>query len=291
MYVVAGVSGNVGSVVADALLKAGKKVRVIVRDEAKGAPWKARGAEVALADVSDAGALTSALKGADGAFLLVPPPIGFDDPLARQHQVIDAEVAAVRASGVKHVVLLSSVGAQHQDGTGPIKALHAAEAKLRETGVALTFIRAASFMENAANALGGLPHGIYATFNALDYPYPMVATHDIGTEAAKALLAGGKGVDIIELVGPQDYSERDVATALSALVGKELKVQQGPIESMVPTLVSYGFKPKLAELFREMVQGAAAGIISFDGKGRRVRGVTPIGEVLKGLLARAPKAH
>ena len=50
-YVIAGVSGNTGSVAAAALLDAGAKVRVVVRDAAKGAPWKARGAEVAVADL------------------------------------------------------------------------------------------------------------------------------------------------------------------------------------------------------------------------------------------------
>ena len=47
MYAIAGVTGHVGSVAADTLLSQGKAVRVIVRDAAKGAPWKAKGAEVA----------------------------------------------------------------------------------------------------------------------------------------------------------------------------------------------------------------------------------------------------
>src|SRR5437016_5265158 len=72
MYVVAGVSGNTGKVVAETLLSQKKPVRVIVRDAAKGAAWKARGAEVAVAELDDVPALTKALAGAEGAYLLLP---------------------------------------------------------------------------------------------------------------------------------------------------------------------------------------------------------------------------
>ena len=73
MYAIAGVSGNTGSVVANTLLAAGKPVRVIVRDAAKGEPWKAKGAEVAVASLDDRAALAAALKGTQGAYLLIPP--------------------------------------------------------------------------------------------------------------------------------------------------------------------------------------------------------------------------
>ncbi len=57
MYVITGVSGHTGSVVASSLLKQGKPVRVIVRAEEKRKSWKAQGAEVALASLDDAGKL------------------------------------------------------------------------------------------------------------------------------------------------------------------------------------------------------------------------------------------
>src|SRR5580704_14590954 len=73
MFAVAGVSGHTGRVVAETLLGQNKPVRVIVRDAAKGEDWKKRGAEVGLADLDDADALTQALRGASGAYLLLPP--------------------------------------------------------------------------------------------------------------------------------------------------------------------------------------------------------------------------
>src|SRR5579863_8408986 len=79
MFAVAGVSGHTGKVVAETLLAQKKPVRVIVRDAAKGEEWKRRGAEVAVADLEDAEALTRALRGADSAYLLLPPMMGSTD--------------------------------------------------------------------------------------------------------------------------------------------------------------------------------------------------------------------
>ena len=50
----AGVSGNTGSAAASVLLEKGQPVRVLVRSEEKGKPWKDRGAEVAVASLEDA---------------------------------------------------------------------------------------------------------------------------------------------------------------------------------------------------------------------------------------------
>src|SRR5690349_10539102 len=138
MYAIAGVSGNTGSVVADTLLAQGKKVRVIVRDAAKGEAWKARGAEVAVAALEDRAALTKALTGVEGAYLLVPPRMGSNAPLEENAAVIESMAAAVTAAKVPHVVVLSSVGAHHPSGTGPIQSAHRAEQVLGKTGAALT---------------------------------------------------------------------------------------------------------------------------------------------------------
>src|SRR4051794_6683769 len=109
MYVVAGVSGHTGRAAAESLLEQGRRVRVLVRERAKGEEWRARGAEVAAASLDDAAALARALSGADGAYLLVPPAYGAQDVLAVQRGCTTAMAEAVRASGIPHVVLLSSI--------------------------------------------------------------------------------------------------------------------------------------------------------------------------------------
>src|SRR5271165_7190938 len=123
-FVVTGVSGNTGSVVAEALLAHRENVRVVVREPSEAAPWTARGAEVAIADLEDAPSLARALRGARGAYLLIPP--SFTAPSLRAHQthVARSLAAAAAESGVGHVVLLSGFAAHRDRGSGPLAGLH-----------------------------------------------------------------------------------------------------------------------------------------------------------------------
>jgi len=285
MYVIAGVSGNTGSIVADTLLAQGKPVRAIVRDAAKGEPWRARGAEVAVAALEDDDALTRAFTGAAGAYVLVPPRMGSTDPLGENRAVIAAIAKAVTASKLPHVVLLSSTGAQHADGTGPIQSVHTAEEALAATGAALTAIRAAYFLENWGSSLGMLAQGVLPMFVPTTLSVPMVATRDIGRTAALALVEGGHGRQVIELAGPRDYSGEDIAAALTAITGKPVKAAEGPLDAVVPTFTSFGISAPIATLFREMYAGIVSGKVAWDGKGRRVQGTVTAEEVLRGLLA------
>lgn len=284
MFVITGVTGNTGSVVADTLLSRGAPVRVVVRESAKGEAWKARGAEVAVATLEDTAALTKALHGARGAYLLVPPLYGAATPLEDNRRVIASLAAATREAKVPQVVLLSSIGAQHPNGTGPIQSLYEAEQALAPI-TALTAVRAAYFMENWAGSLGALSQGVLPTFVSKDQAYPMVATRDIGQTAATALLEGPRGLDVIDLLGPREYSASDVASALAKLTGKPVAPAEAPLDAVVPTLTSFGMSPASAELFREMYAGMISGRVAEDrGRARAVRGVVPVEEVLRRLL-------
>jgi uncharacterized protein YbjT (DUF2867 family) len=286
MFAIAGVSGNTGSVVADTLLSQGKLVRVIVRDPAKGAPWKARGAEVAVADLGDTAALARAFAGASAAFVLLPPDLHSNTPLEDHRARAEAIAQAVRTTRLPHVVLLSSIGAHLAAGTGPILALHAGESILAATGAALTAIRAASFMENWKTALAALPHGFLPTFVPPDLAYPHVATRDIGRTAAAALLEPGAGIRAIELAGPRDYAANDIAAAVSAIVGKPIAPKHLPLDAVVPTYTGYGISEPIARLFREMYEGITAGHIVADPRSARaVRGTVTITDVLRPAIA------
>jgi uncharacterized protein YbjT (DUF2867 family) len=289
MYVIAGVSGNTGSIVANSLLDQGKKVRVIVRDAKKGEPWKARGAEVAIATVDDEPALTKALEGATAAYLLSPPDLGATDFIAQRRASVETIARAVEKSKVPHVVFLSSVGAQHEAGTGPIRTLHFAEQRLAKTPAKTTFIRAASFFENWAAVLGAAAQGQLPTFLPADLPVPTVSTKDIGNVAAKAILEPPAGKsEIIELAGPREYSSRDIAATLSKILGKPVEVAVAPLEAVVPTYTSFGISPNIAGLFQEMYAGTTNGTVAFEGKGTRlVRGTVDAETALRGLGAGA----
>ncbi len=287
MYAVAGVTGHTGAVVAETLLAANEPVRVIVRDPKKGARWQERGADVAVADVGDAAALTRALGGVAGVYLLLPPIPTSNQPVEDNRKVSAAIREAVSAAAVPHVVLLSSVGAQHEGGTGPIQMVHHLETELEATGAATTFVRAAYFMENWGASLGMLEQGTLPTFGAVDVAFPQVATRDIGRVAAAALLEGPRGRDVVELAGPRELSANDVAATLSALTGKTVAAQQFPLEGVVPTFTALGISAAFAELYREMYAGMAEGKVAWEGgAARHARGTVPIEDVLRPMLAR-----
>jgi uncharacterized protein YbjT (DUF2867 family) len=285
MFVIAGATGHVGSVVADRLLGAGKAVRVIVRDPAKGARWSARRAEVSTGDLGDAAFVAKALQGAAGFFTLIPPDYGASDVFGSQRRVADAIASGILASGVPHVVMLSSTGADLPAGTGPIKGLHYFEERVLETGTKLTALRPSYFQENAASALApARDAGIFPNFGDRDdVAIPMIATRDIGEEAARALLNPPASSEAIDLIGP-DYTARDVASALGAALGKTLKVVNIPQPQWVPTLRQAGLPASGAESLAEMYGALASGIIRPRGA-RQVRTKTPIEETMKALVA------
>lgn len=286
-YVIAGVSGHTGKVAAQALLDAGEKVRVVVRDASKGDAWRAKGADVAVADLGDASALAAALVGARGAYLLLPPNMATGDFRAYQRRTGEAIVEAVRRARTPHVVLLSSVGAQHTAGTGPIAGLHPIERALAALdGTRATAIRAAYFMENLGGSLGMLDQGVLPSFTPTGLAFDMIATRDIGRVAANALREGAAGFEVIELSAARSYSMDDAAAAITAITGKAVKAQQFPIDAMVPTLTGFGFPEDVASLYREMTEGVISGRVAFEGGHRRVRGETDLETVLRGILGR-----
>jgi uncharacterized protein YbjT (DUF2867 family) len=285
MYVIAGVSGHTGSVVATTLLAAGQEVRVIVRDAAKGEPWRKRGAEVAIADLDDQAAVTRALTGATGAYLLLPPPGWTQTHIAADRKAkTESLLGAVRAAKPGHIVLLSSVGAELPGGTGPIKYVHVLEQGLRDAGVPATFLRAASFMENWGAMLPGAIAGGALYFGAAEgLKYGQVATEDIGKTAAQLLLEGPRGVRVVELSGPADLSLQDTAEILSKVAGKPIKGVSVPPAAMVQALIGQGASSELADSFGEMVGGINSGAIKFHGT--PLRGSITLEQHLRSLLA------
>lgn len=276
MYVVAGVSGNTGSVVASTLLERKEKVRVVVRDAAKGAPWAARGAEVAVAELSDAAALGNAFAGARGAYVLLPPMHASSSVLVDLARVADAFIAAAKAASLPHLVMLSSLGAHVASGTGMIVACHEAEVKLAASGVPSTVVRAGSFYENTAGAIAAARGaGVFPTFARKDLALPNVSSKDIGRVAAMALLEGPRGV--IELSGPRDLTAVDLAQALGAALGKTLTVSEVPDAAIVGMMTGHGLSEDMATLFRDMYRGINAGVLRFEGApASAVRGTVTI---------------
>jgi uncharacterized protein YbjT (DUF2867 family) len=282
MYAITGVTGHVGGATARALQAAGAPVRAVLRDPGKGQAWSERDADVAVADFTDRAALTAAFSGCRGAFVMLPTIATFTD--ADHRRMADSIAAAVAAGGVPHVVVLSSIGADLADGTGPIRWLHHLEQGLRETGVRLTALRPPHFQEKVEAVLGAVTGaGVYPVFGAsADVPTPMVATRDVGDAAARALTSPPATSEVVDLE-PPTYTERQVAETLGALLATELQVVTVPRSGWLSTLAGAGVPPLLAAELVAMYDAEARGILRPCGD-RRHRCTTELADTLRRVV-------
>jgi uncharacterized protein YbjT (DUF2867 family) len=285
MFVVLGATGNTGSAVVETLLSKKQPVRVIVRSADKGAGWKAKGADVAVASLDDVSALTKAFEGAKGLYLLVPPNYGAEAWLADQRQRMDRAAEAVQKSGVEHVVLLSSVGGHLHGGTGPIRAASYGEYALGCHAKRLTILRPCYFMDNWAPVIGAAKaQGVLPTFIAPPAKIPMISTKDIGRIGAERLMTGGYGKQIVEMAGPEEYSPDQAAAALSQILGKTVTAQHAPLSAVVPTFTSFGFSDEAARLFEEMYTAFSKGTIGYEHPDKLVRGTVTLDDALRTMV-------
>lgn len=285
MFVVLGATGNTGSAVAETLLSKKQPVRVIVRSVDKGAGWKAKGAEVAVASLDDVPALAKAFEGAKGVYLLVPPNYGAEAWLADQRQRMDRAAEAVQKSGVEYVVFLSSVGGHLHGGTGPIRAASYGEQALGCIARRLTILRPCYFMDNWAPVIGAAKaQGVLPTFIAPQTKIPMISTKDIGRIGAEHLMTGGWGKQIVEMAGPEEYSPDQAASALTQILGKAVTAQHAPLSAVVPTFKSFGFSDEAARLFEEMYTAFSTGAIGYEHPTKLVRGTVTLDEALRTMV-------
>ncbi|MGA8442571.1 MAG: NmrA family NAD(P)-binding protein [Candidatus Sulfotelmatobacter sp.] len=261
MYVILGASGKTGSIIANSLLSAGKKVRVVGRNTGRLQRFVDKGAEAFTATMSDAAALTKAFSGARAAYLLLPPAKSRED----QERESDAIAKAVKESGLGYAVHLSSYGAQVPEGTGPVAGLHSSEQKLNAIeGLNVLHLRAAYFMENNLAAIGMI-HRMGMLGNALlpDVKFPMVATRDVGDHAAQRLLdLDFSGKQTRELLGERDLSMTEATAVIARGIGKpDLRYQQFPYNQMLQVLTQLGVPPKGAAMYIEMYKAINAGVL------------------------------
>ena len=283
MFVVAGVTGNTGSVVARTLRAQGKEVRVLVRNEGVRAGLEAQGFSVEVAPLEDREKLTAALRDAEGAYFLVPPYHG-PEILKHQRKVADSIALALRATNVPRVVLLSSIAAQQKEGTGPILSVHYLE-QVTEGIAGLTYLRAAYFQQNWLGVLGAAQEKqVLPSFLPPSRAVPMVATDDIGTTAAELLLQKEAPPRIVQLAGPSDHTSVEVAGEFAAALGHSVTALDLPVEQVTSTFVEFGVPEEMARLYQEMYTGMQSGIFGWQSGLPVTRGKTRLRELIAGRV-------
>lgn len=268
MITVMGATGNTGRAVVDALLGAGHKVRVLGRSSDRLQPLAARGAEAVPGDPADAAYLARAFTGSDAVYTLIPPDATVPDYRAYQARMGEAIVEGVGRSGVRNVVLLSSIGAQHPSGTGPIAGLHAQEKRLAAiSGLNALFLRAGYFYENHFATLGLIRHqGMNGSAFRGDVKLPMTAARDVGRLAADALMKlDFEGPTVRHALGAADLSMDEATRIIGEAIGHpDLRYVQFPYEAALDAMIGMGLSKSLASLYVEMSRGVNDGLVTND---------------------------
>lgn len=257
MYVVMGGNGHVGSAVASTLLDRGQKVTIVTHDEAGGARWRERGADVAVADANDPASLRAAFARGRRAFLLNPPADVKTDTDAVERASVAGILAALDGSGLEKVVAQSTAGAEPGERVGDSSVLWELEEGLRNQPIPAAINRAPFYMSNwdefleSARKTGKLP-----TMLPADLKLPMAAPDDLGRIAADRLMSGLDDVGIRYLEGPARYSPADVAAVFSKLLGKSVEVEVTPREGWRAAYRAIGFSEPAADAYTRMTAAA-----------------------------------
>ena len=288
MYVILGATGHVGSAAADDLIRAGKSVTVVTRDEEKAASWQSRGAEAAVLDVTDVGALRSAFKRGRRAFLLNPPAPPSTDTDVEEHRTFTSIVQALDGSGLEKVVVESTYGAQPGDRIGDLSVLFDFEQALARQPVPVTVLRAAYYMSNWDASLDAARQGVLPTMYPADLMIPMVAPSDLGAAAARLLQEDVEQTGIHYVEGPARYSSNDVAAAFAKALDRHVAVAVTPRDQWEAAYRKLGFSDAAAFAFARMMAASVDG--SFEMPTEPERGRISLDAYIAALVRQDQKA-
>lgn len=278
-YVVTGSTGNISKPIAEALIAAGQEVIIISSDAKKTDVIQRMGATAAIGDVNDAAFLTDVLKGADAAYIMIPPTFNTEDWPAFMRQIADNYIKAIQDSGIKKIVQLSSIGAHLGYGAGPINGLAYLEKEFSKLKIDVLSLRPSYFYTNLYSMVDLIKNaGIMGSnFGQPDQKFVLTHPADIAAVASQRLLA-------LDFTGhSHEYISSDVRTfaaiskAIGSAIGKpELPWVRFSDEDAYKGMLGAGLPKTIADGYLEMGQGIDSGIVQED---YFKSGATPQGKV------------
>jgi uncharacterized protein YbjT (DUF2867 family) len=257
-YVITGSLGNISKPLAEKLVAAGHGVTVISSKTEKVTQIEAVGAKAAIGSVDDISFLTKTFTGADAVYTMVPPNFGASNWKKYIGGIGENYAAAIKASGVKNVVNLSSIGAHMPEGCGPVSGLFTVEKALNSLqGVNVRHLRPGFFYPNFLGNIGMIKHmGIIGANYGEGTKLALVHTDDIATAAAEELLALSFSGKSIRYVVSDEKTTHEVAAILGKAIGKpDLPWINFKDEDLLAGLMQAGLPEEVAKNYAEM--GAA----------------------------------
>lgn len=262
MIVVTTPTGHIGQHVVRSLLDSGEPLRLIARDPAKLPSAVLDRVEVVAGSHGDAETIDRALNGADAIFWLCPPtPVA--TPAAATVEFTQPGAEAIARHGLRHVVVVTNLGRDTawQDRAGMVTASIAMVDLLRTTGAAVRGLALPALMDNALQQVEAIRQGRMFGPIDPDKSLPHVASADVG-EAATQFLAdrSWEGQEDVPVVGPKNYSYRELAAIISEVLGTEVRYQQIALDVLKEQFVAHGMAEAFAQGMIDMFQAKNEGM-------------------------------
>ena len=266
-YVVTGSLGHISKPLAVQLVNAGHDVTVVSSNPAKGSEIESLGAKAAIGSVEDIAFLTNTFKGADAIYTMVPPNFGAGDWIGYIRSIGNNYADAIKASGVKKVVNLSSIGAHIPEGCGPVSGIHFVELALNKLdGVDVKHLRPGFFFTNLYANIGMIQHlGIIGANYGDNTKMVMAHPNDIALVAAEELLTPSFTGKTIRYIASDEPTTNEIAKAIGAAIGKpELPWVNFKNEDALNGMMGAGLSAEIAGKYVEMGAAMASGAMTAE---------------------------
>jgi uncharacterized protein YbjT (DUF2867 family) len=223
-YLITGSLGNISKPIVEGLVKAGKNVSVITSTEERKKEIEALGATALVGSLTDPSFLQKAFQQAEVVYTMIPPIWKTNDWRRSQNQIAKNYLDALRASDVKYIVNLSSIGAHLGKGVGPVDGLYDFEQMLNQlTTIHVKHLRPSFFFHNLLGQVGLIKQaGIMGSNYGEGEKLFLVHPKDIAAAALdelEKLQFTGKSVRYV--IG-DERSGNEIANVLGKAIGRDL---------------------------------------------------------------------
>ena len=295
--VITGSLGRIRKPLVQELIRNGHIVTVISSNPAKRKDIEALHALAAIGTIEDVDFLTNTFIDADTVYCMLPP-FEFKNNPSFDYKTYSAKIAsiyatAIRRSGVKRVVHLSSIGAHMDKGNGLLVFHNIVENVLKELSpsVAITHMRPVGFYYNLydfldpikgkgfmASLIGkiltirfygliGFLQGkrglIMSNYGGRD-TMPWVSPQDIALAIADEIVTHSEGIKV-RYVASDILSCQQIATAIGIAIDKPyLKWETISDKQMLSSLIQFKLPESLAADITEMNSSMHTGILFED---------------------------
>jgi uncharacterized protein YbjT (DUF2867 family) len=234
---VAGATGQLGSVIVRKLLTAGVPVRALARTREKLAPLEAAGAEIAPVNLLDVPATNAACRGVGQIIATANNNMGHGETSPRRIDLPAYQnlCAAARSAGVRRLLFVSTPGAKQDAIVDLFRVKWYIEDAIRRSGVPYVTVHASAFMDIWVDMLmadGIRKKNVATIFGDGTRASNYISVDDLAEFIVKILAREDVKNETVPLGGPSDISGNDLATLVEKRIGTTAKRRHIPVAAM-----------------------------------------------------------